>query len=81
MRMKYKKEKKRYIGIIRFFSIIAQFGIGTVVGVNGTLVDAKMYLGNLNIHILASISVPFRPTTVPMPHLALIEMKRITVCI
>jgi hypothetical protein len=31
------------------------------------------------LRILTSISVPFRPTTVQMPQLALIETKRITV--
>jgi hypothetical protein len=38
------------------------------------------HLENLNVPILASISVPFRPTTVQMPNLALFETKRITVC-
>ena len=31
------------------------------------------------MRILASTSVPFRPTTVQMPNFALIETKRITV--
>ncbi len=31
------------------------------------------------VRIFASISVPFRPTTVQMPNLALFETKRITV--
>ncbi len=35
--------------------------------------------GRLNERILSSPSVPFRPTTVQMPNLALIETKRITV--
>ncbi len=33
---------------------------------------------NLNVCILSSTSVPFRPTTVKMPNLALFETKRIT---
>jgi len=32
-----------------------------------------------NLRILSSTSVPFRPTTVQMPNLALVETKRITV--
>ncbi len=42
---------------------------------NRTIVEAKIH----TVHILSSTSVPFRPTTVPMVNLALIETKRITV--
>ncbi len=55
--------------VIRFVSIRTKFGICTVVGLNRTL----------QVRILASTSVPFRPTTVQMPNLALIETKRSTV--
>ncbi len=40
---------------------------------------AKTHLGHLNVLILASTSVPSRPTTVQMPNLALIETKRFKV--
>ncbi len=33
----------------------------------------------MNVRILASTSVPFEPTTVQMPNLALLATKRITV--
>jgi hypothetical protein len=47
---------------------------------NGILVEAKnTHLGHLNVHILASTSVPVRPTTVQMKYLALTDTKRITV--
>jgi hypothetical protein len=51
------------------------------VGLNGTLVEASLdtHLGHLHVRFLASTSVPFRPTTVQMPNLALVETKRITV--
>ncbi len=40
-------------------------------GLNGTLVEAKMRTwGHLNERILASTSVPFRPTTAQMLNLA-----------
>jgi hypothetical protein len=55
--------------VIRFVSMSAKFGICTVVGLKKTL----------QVRILASTSVPFRPTTVQMPNLALIETKRSTV--
>jgi hypothetical protein len=50
-------------------------------GLNGTLVEAKMHmhLGHLNVRILTSKSVLFRPTTVQMPNIAQIETKRIKV--
>jgi hypothetical protein len=48
---------------------------------NGTLIgDKKTHLGNVNVRILASKSVPFRPTTMQRPNLAQIETKRIIVC-
>ncbi len=37
-----------------------------------------MHLETLNVRNLALASVPFRPTTMQMPNLALIETKRIT---
>jgi hypothetical protein len=45
----------------------------------GHLLKLKYALGNLNVRILVSIGIPFRPTTVPMLNLALSETKRITV--
>jgi hypothetical protein len=45
----------------------------------GHLLKLKYALGTLECASLASTSVPFRPTTVLMPKLALIETKRITV--
>jgi hypothetical protein len=58
----------------------ANFGTWTVVGLNGTLVEAKMFTFTLqNVHILSSTSVPFRPMTAQIPILALVETKRITV--
>jgi hypothetical protein len=66
--------------VIRFVSISAKFGICTIVGLNGTLVKAKIRTwDHLNVSISASTSVQFRPTMVPMLNLALIETKRITV--
>ena len=38
------------------------------------------YVSRVNVNILASTSVPFRPTTVKMPNLGLVETTRITVC-
>jgi hypothetical protein len=58
----------------------AKLGTWTVVGLNGTLVEAKMFTFSLEcICILSSTSVPFRPTTEQMPILALVETKRTTV--
>ncbi len=60
--------------VIRFVSTNAKFGICTVVGLNGTLVvEDKMCIhSKVKVNILASTSVPFRPTiTVQMPNLAL----------
>ncbi len=64
--------------VICFISISAKFVIFTVVGIN---VEAKKYtLGKLECAYFSFKLVPFRPTTVPMPNLALLETKRITVC-
>ncbi len=62
-------------------SISAKLGICTVMGLNGALVEAKIRTFKCQVQILASISVhcPFRPTTVQMPNLVLIEKKWITV--
>ncbi len=68
-----------YCTVIRFVSFSA-FGICSVVGLSGALVEAKTHSGHLNVRILASKSVPLRPMTVQMPNLALIETERITVC-
>ncbi len=38
-------------------------------------------LGSLDVRISASTSVPFRPTTMQMPNLLLVETNRITVYI
>jgi hypothetical protein len=67
--------------VIHFVSFIAKFGICTVVDLNGThlILSSNMQLVHLNVRILASTSVAFRPTMVQMPNLALIETKRITV--
>jgi hypothetical protein len=57
----------------------AQFGTWTVVGVNGTLAEAKMFTFTLEcIRILSSTSVPFRPMTEQMPNSALTHTKRFT---
>jgi hypothetical protein len=45
----------------------------------GLFLKLKYALRNLRVRILASLNVPFRPTTVQMPNLALIEIKLITV--
>ncbi len=45
----------------------------------GHLLKLKCALRTLEYACLASTRVPFRPTTVQMPNLALIETKRITV--
>ncbi len=64
--------------VIRYVSItwhcIAKFGIFTAAGLNGALVKAEVF-GTLEC---AHFSVPFRPTKVQMPNLALIETKWIT---
>ena len=69
-----------YYTVTRFVSI---FGICTVVDLNGTLLEAKIctktHIQVSQVRVLASTSVPFRPTTVQMPNLALIETKRVTV--
>jgi hypothetical protein len=61
--------------VIRFVLNSTKFGICTVVGLNGTLVEAKIRsCDTLNVRILASKGVPFRPTTVQMPNLTLMEI-------
>jgi len=53
----------------------AKFGTGT----GETLVEAKMlHTHYIMYSFLSSTSVPFRPTTVQMPNLALVETKRTT---
>ncbi len=70
----YLSEKETYI-IILWLCIVhcnplcrsAKFGICTVVGLNGTLVEAKIrYSSDPSMRILASTCVPFIPTTVQM---------------
>jgi hypothetical protein len=48
----------------------AKFGTCTVVVLNGTLVEAKMF--TFNVRILSSTSARFRPTTALVPNLALV---------
>ncbi len=50
-----------------------KFGTCTVVGLNGTLAEAKMFTFTLECTHLSLTRVPFRPTTVQMPKLALVE--------
>ncbi len=47
----------------------------------GHLLKIKCVDSRVNVHILASTSVPFTLTTVQVPNLALTHMKGITVCI
>jgi hypothetical protein len=54
----------------------AKFGTCTVLNVSGTLVEDKMRRFRVNVHILASTSVPF---TVQVTNLALTHMERRTV--
>jgi len=60
--------------LIRFVSFSAQFGTCNVVGLNGTLDEAKMFT-SFNVRVLSWTSVPFRPATVQMPNLLLTETK------
>jgi hypothetical protein len=51
--------------VIRLVSTSAKIGICSVVGLNRILVEDKMRIhSRVNVNILASTSVPFRPTTV-----------------
>ncbi len=50
----------------------AKFGTGTVVSVNGTLVEANCAHSTLNVRILSSTSVLFTLTEGAMPILALV---------
>ncbi len=63
--------------IIRFVSTSAKW----VMGLTGTLLDDKMRKFKVEVNILASTSVPFRPTTEQVPIFALTNMKRIRVYI
>jgi hypothetical protein len=45
----------------------------------GHLLEIKCADSRVNVHILASTSVPFKLTTVQVPNLALTHKKRITV--
>jgi hypothetical protein len=45
----------------------------------GLLMNIKCVDSRVNVHILASTSVPFTLTTVQVPNLALTNKKRITV--
>jgi hypothetical protein len=67
--------------VIRFVSNNAKFGICTVVGLNGTLIEAKIRTWDtwMGVFTIASKSVTFRPLTVQMPNLELIGTKWITV--
>jgi hypothetical protein len=60
-------------------TVKVKFGTCTVVSVNGTLVEDKMRIFRMNMHILASTSVPFTLTTVQVTNLALTHAKQITV--
>jgi hypothetical protein len=60
-----------YCTIIRFVTTSAKFGISTVVGLNGHLLKIKCVYSRVNVKILSSTSVSYRPTTVQVPSLAL----------
>jgi hypothetical protein len=62
--------------VIRFVSISVKFGICTVLGLNGTLVEAKIHTWDA---VVVYFSFKMCPTTEQMQNLALIETKRITV--
>ncbi len=66
--------------ILFFLYICYPFHVScTVVGLNGTLVEAKMFQKSLqNVCILASTSDPYRHTTVQMANLAPDNTIRIT---
>jgi hypothetical protein len=57
--------------VIRIVSTSAKFGICTVVGLDGILAVCVHSVNGESVNILASTSVPFRPTTVQVPNLAL----------
>ncbi len=66
--------------VIRSVSISAKFGICSVVGLNGTLVEGKIHTwGHLNVRILASKSALFRLRKVQVPNLAKTHTKQFTV--
>ncbi len=62
--------------VIRFVEIAtsSKFGFCTVVGVKGAFDKMRTFKGESDI--LASTSVPFRPTTVQVPNLVLTDTKR-----
>ncbi len=62
--------------VLEIYRISAKFGIGTVVSVNWTLVEAKMFTLK---HILASSGVTVTLAMLHVPNLALTHTKRITV--
>jgi hypothetical protein len=61
--------------VIRSVSADAKFGICTVVGLNGTLVKAKIRTFTYPKYTFSFKCPIYRPTTVQMPNLALIETK------
>jgi hypothetical protein len=63
------------------FLASAKFSTCTVVSVNGTLAENKMRTvhSRVNVHNLASTSVPFPLTTVQVPNFAQTHTKRNTV--
>ncbi len=56
--------------VIRFVTTNAEFGICTVVGLNGQLL-IKFEHSRVNVNILSSTSLPSRPATVQIPNLEL----------
>jgi hypothetical protein len=81
-----------YLTVIYFVSTSVKFGIRIVVGLNGTLVEAKMCTSNFPMELRQNVashnvyvtfcrsSVPITPyTTMLMPNFALFEAERITV--
>jgi hypothetical protein len=67
--------------VIHCVTISVKFGNCTGVVLNGTHDEPKIRLFKCpKCVFLASPSVPFRPTMVQVPNLALIEIKPITVC-
>ncbi len=59
--------------------LVLNFGICTVVGLDGTLVEAIYAHQVSTVNMLASTRVPFRPMMVQMPNVALIDTMGITV--
>ncbi len=68
--------------VIRFVSISAKFGIYTVVGLKGTLVESEIRTFKCPGANFSFNKCPIstqKATTLQMPNLTLIEKKRITV--